>query len=97
MSCEFNSKSNYFEKPEALTRLRPQKPAYFQKRQNEQNKKNPVISSYFNYQQNFLQNQIQNQIFSWVWTDSQKRDIRMLNNNFLILGLLYVKMTARKF
>ena len=75
MSCEFNSKSNYFEKPEALTRLRPQKPAFFQFRQNSINRKNSTYSTYFHIQQNFLQNQIQNQIFSWVWTDSQKRDI----------------------
>ena len=47
MSCEFNSKSNYFEKPEALTRLRPQKPAYFQKRQNEQNKEKSSNFGYF--------------------------------------------------
>ena len=39
MSCEFNSKSNYFEKPEALTRLRPQKPAFLQLCENEQNQK----------------------------------------------------------
>ena len=63
MSCEFNSKSNYFEKPEALTRLRPQKPAIFEKSQNEQNHENQTNFINFQFNQNFLQNQIQNQEF----------------------------------
>ena len=59
--------------------------------------KNPLFSVYLHLQQNFLQNQIQNQIFSWVWTDSQKRDIWKVIYILLILENFYVKMTARKF
>ena len=97
MSCEFNSKSNYFEKPEALTRLRPQKPVFFQFRENEQNRKKSRLFGFFELSTKLFQNQIQNQIFSWVWTDSQKRHIRKRKFISLIRGLLYVKMTARKF